>query len=120
MGSSANLADLQGGGGSGSSGRYTRGDRGLDGNMDRHASIQSLRSHVGAPDSMLQKIESMASTAVRAAAKIKVGCTLGNASQGWAGLTCLAGLCMAGWMRALKEALTSPAGECMVGAGCGR
>ena len=78
MGSSANLRGLQGSGGSGTpaggaSGRNSGGAQGLDGAMDRHASLQSLRSvPQGAPDRLLQKIESMASTAVRAAAKIKV------------------------------------------------
>ena len=77
MGSSANLTGLQSNGSgtpaAGGSGRNSGGAQGLDGAMDRHASLQSLRSYPqGAPDRLLQKIESMASTAVRAAAKIKV------------------------------------------------
>ncbi len=78
MGSSNNLGRLHSGGGSGLTtpgGPRRRSDQGLDGAMDRHASLQSLRAFPqAAPNSLLQKIESMASTAVRAAAKIKVRC----------------------------------------------
>ncbi|KAK9840140.1 hypothetical protein WJX74_004030 [Apatococcus lobatus] len=88
MGSSANLRGLQGGGGSGTpaaggSRRNSAGAQGLDGAMDRHSSLQSLRSYPqGAPNSLLQKIESMASTAVRAAAKIKASLIIVYSSTG--------------------------------------